>query len=1450
MAFAPDGRLFVGERIEGHIRIIDTNGQLLTTPFLTLDVPKDGNGNPVRHNSAGVRGFTFDPDYANNGYFYVFYMKQFPGGVRHNRVSRFTADPNDPNQALTGSELVLMELPFNNGGLGGSRLGSSGSHNGGAILFGGDGKLYFTTGDGWNNNGSYAAGDNVQSLSTYTGKMFRINKDGTIPTDNPFYHSTTGNYRAIYALGLRNPYSAAAHPLTGEIFIFDVGTVWGDTKDYIYRLDAADNYGHDGTGSGLGNIEQPWLRTGSRIISGGAFYYGAQFPEDFLGNLFVSGWGGDDIRKVVSASDPTISEFASDEVANNGPLYVQIGPDGSLYYLKSTYETNNGEIYKISYTGTNRVNTPAISPAGGEYIQSVAVAITTFTEGAAIYYTLDGGDPTQSSTLYTAPFYITQTGTLKARAYKAGLDPSSIISAPFTIQPGTAPQFTSSGVTEGVTGALYQYDADATGLPAPAYFLEESPAGMVIDEDSGLITWTPGSPGNYAVTVRAANGVNPDALQSFTIEVLDLRLAENPMDITNGLHYSYFEGQYPALPDYRVLEAKASGNVTGPDLSVRLRDDDFVLRFYGYLFVPENGDYTFYLDSEEGAVLYIGDTLLLNNDPNSGGGAAETSGSIGLQAGYHSISLEYYNRSAPPALNLSYAGPGLAKMPVPNSAFHRHIMAYGVQRRAPSVAYLNFPEVPNGPNPATLSATGAFDDLASLTPVPGILPYLVNSPLWSDGAEKYRWISVPGNGRITYRSEGPWDFPAGTVFIKHFEVGTEGRRLETRFIIVMEGGGIYGVTYRWREDYSDADLVGESGLVETVIFDGGKEQMWSYPSRAACVQCHNESVNYVLGVRTGQLNGDERYPATGVTDNQLRTWHHLGLFEAPIDESLIEQEEKWVAVDDVSASLERRAKSYLAANCAFCHNPDNSFLGADFDGRYETPLEEMNLYSAANNTLGTTGAQVVKPQDPHRSTLFRRLQTNDEGVRMPPVARDRVDQDAVEAVLKWIVSLDASTSTDVTDYLSRWRFDGNVDDGTGAATSAWRTGGVGSFQTGQLNQAADFDGTNDAVDLGGYDLSGEEMTITFWFRADDFGTSDARFISKADGSSDADHYWMVSTLNSTRLRFRLKTGGNTTTLSTNTGEIEAGTWYHVAAVYDGAQMRIYKNGAQITSTAKTGAINQNSGIPVSIGNQPASADGGARPFDGLLDDLRLYGRALTMEEIQTVHEAGAVTNENPEVEIAAPLGGSIFVESTSVEFSGTASDLEDGNVMSSAEWFSTRQPDQSFGTGPSFASSALPAGEQLIYVTVTDSEGAAGTSLRSLQVLTALQDWGMGFGLSGDDLLHFANSDGGIFNLLLERFFDGDPSSGLDDAGLSPVLISPGTGMEDVFGMRFRKAEGIDHVATFLYSPDMRDWQDASTLPGFQVVPAGVDLDGTPLYEMTVSAEGWEHLFLKMRVTE
>ena len=198
MTFAPDGRLFVAEQW-GTLRIIK-NGRLLGTPFLNISSRVDSDG------ERGLLGIAFDPNFSANNYVYVYYTQEATGATpAHNRIVRFTANGDG---AVLRSETLLLRL---------NNLSDRKNHNGGAIHFGKDGKLYAAVGEN-------ADPDNAQSLNNLLGKMLRINKDGTIPTDNPFYNKASGKNRAIWALGLRNPFSFGVQPGTGRIFINDVGS--------------------------------------------------------------------------------------------------------------------------------------------------------------------------------------------------------------------------------------------------------------------------------------------------------------------------------------------------------------------------------------------------------------------------------------------------------------------------------------------------------------------------------------------------------------------------------------------------------------------------------------------------------------------------------------------------------------------------------------------------------------------------------------------------------------------------------------------------------------------------------------------------------------------------------------------------------------------------------------------------------------------------------------------------------------------------------------------------------------------------------------------------------------------------------------------------------------------------------------------------------------------------
>lgn len=351
------------------------------------------------------------------------------------------------------------------------------------------------------------------------------------------------------------------------------------------------------------------------------------------------------------------------------------------------------------------------------------------------------------------------------------------------------------------------------------------------------------------------------------------------------------------------------------------------------------------------------------------------------------------------AAGLLFSGPRLDAAP-----------AYGLESRPATQPYLRMPRNEAGDIPQKLSETGAFKDVRRLIPADELIPYDLVVPFWSDHALKARWIAVPTGETVKFSLHGEWMFPAGTVLVKHFDLAIdethpeETRRLETRLIVRDEAGGIYGVTYKWRSDNSDADLLPAS-LTEDITVKtatGERVQPWYYPSGEDCRKCHTPNAGFVLGLKTRQLNRDLSY-RSNVTDNQLRAWNHAGLFDAPLPEHEIKDFPKLARLDDPTLSLEQRARSYLDANCAHCHRPGGTV--AEFDARFDTPLARQKLVGGpVLIDQGIDRARIVAPNDIWRSILFMRTNTT-EAFKMPPLARNTIDEPGMALLREWIESL-------------------------------------------------------------------------------------------------------------------------------------------------------------------------------------------------------------------------------------------------------------------------------------------------------------------------------------------------------------------------------------------------------------------------------------------------------------
>ena len=338
------------------------------------------------------------------------------------------------------------------------------------------------------------------------------------------------------------------------------------------------------------------------------------------------------------------------------------------------------------------------------------------------------------------------------------------------------------------------------------------------------------------------------------------------------------------------------------------------------------------------------------------------------------------------------------------------VNVFGLNERPESKAYLAMPEDARRVFPPLLSQTGAFADTSAAMPAAALIPYDLIVPFWSDHAEKSRWVSVPDNQKVKFAPTGEWKFPRGTVFVKTFSLATNElnpdslRRLETRLLVCDSAGGVYGVTYKWRADGSDADLLA-TNLTETIPIQtatGVRTQQWYYPSQADCLVCHTANAGYVLGVKTRQLNRELTYPS-GLTDNEIRAWNHLGLFDTNLTDAEIKDLPKLARLDDTTRSVETRARSYLDANCANCHRPGGTV--AYFDARYDTPLAQQRLVDGhVLIDQRIDGARVIAPNDLWRSILYMRANTT-EAFKMPPLARMTIDEHGMKLLRQWIESL-------------------------------------------------------------------------------------------------------------------------------------------------------------------------------------------------------------------------------------------------------------------------------------------------------------------------------------------------------------------------------------------------------------------------------------------------------------
>ncbi len=472
MLFLPDGRMLV-TLLPGSIKVLSPP-YTTVSPTSFLQLTNVGNVGYAGLQQ-GIFSIALDPDFATNHFYYIFYTMRTPN---RDRLSRFTANATLDGTNLS-TEVVLYQDPQD----------ANTEHHGGAIMFGNDGKLYFTTGE-------HFTASNAQDLTNPRGKVHRINPDGTIPTDNPFYDGAGPNVDSIWAYGLRNPYRASYDAPSGRMYIGDVGGNDPATaKEEIDLGQRGANYGwpnNEGACSGTCNPLYWYAHNGrDAAVTAGFVYHGSQFPSTYEGSFFFADYAQNWIKRLTFDATGKVNgvfNFEPLDGSADGPygdiVYLTEGPDGALYYLDLGYSDTSGtfgvsKIRRIRYLSNNLAPTAVLSgtPTNGPAPLSVTFssAGSMDPEGQPLTYSWefgDGGTSTAANPTHVYP---------AAGPYSVRLSVSdgvnTTVSTPLTISVGTLPTATILAPTDGATfvaGDVITFTGDANdavdgALPASAY---------------------------------------------------------------------------------------------------------------------------------------------------------------------------------------------------------------------------------------------------------------------------------------------------------------------------------------------------------------------------------------------------------------------------------------------------------------------------------------------------------------------------------------------------------------------------------------------------------------------------------------------------------------------------------------------------------------------------------------------------------------------------------------------------------------------------------------------------------------------------------------------------------------------------------------------------------------------------------------------------------------------
>ena len=1135
IAFLPDGRMLVAEE-PGTIRILSPPYlQADPTPFLQL-----ANVAQVTGANDGLTNLTVDPNFATNHYFYVTYTL---GNPVRTRISRFTANAAGTG-TVAGSELVLYQDP-----------GAAGiDHHGGAVTFGNDGKIYFTTGDEVSTPGD------AQLLTSPRGKIHRINPDGTVPTDNPFYDGNGPNVDSIWALGLRNPFRAFYDAPTGRLYVGDVGG-----NNYATAVEEID-LGARGANYAWPNCESscasppytnplysyPHNGRDAAVVSG-FVYHGNQFPSAYQGSFFFADYTQNWIKRLTFDANGNVNglfNFEPPDGSLDGPygdiVSLTEGTDGALYYVDIGYDDNTGQLTQSKIRRIRFVtagNQPPTAASSADTTSGPAPLAVNFSsagssdpEGQPLSYSWDFGDGTTSTAANPAHTY-TQAGRYTVRlTVSDGVNTD--IAAPLTITVGSPPTATILAPQDGLTfrgGDVISFSGSGTDaqdgtLPASAFtwnidFLHENHV----------------HPGTPLTGVKSG---------TFTIP-------------TTGHDFS--------------------GN-TRYRISLTVTDSDGLTNTQSVIIWPQKVNLTFdtapsgltlYLDGIAMTTPFVHDTLIGFNhtiearNQTSGGtaytfqswsdGGAQSHTVVVPAADASYLATFQSGTTGPPAPVAAYSfdeGSGTA---VADSSGHGNGGTIGNATWTSAGKFgsaLSF----NGSNArVTVANAPSLQLSSSLTLEAWVKPSTV-SAAWRD---------------VIYKGDDNY-------YLSATSAQSPG---------VPAGGGIFNGAYG--EAYGSSALAANAWSHLALTYDGATLRLYVNGTQVG-------STAETGAVRTStsplELGGDSLYGQyfSGAIDE-------VRLYATTLTQAQI-QSDMTTAIGGGTGSDTQppTAPSNLAATAGSSTQIDLSWTAATDDVGVTGYRVERCQGSGCSNfsQVGTSGSTTFGDTGLAAGTTYRyRVRAVDLVGNLGPYSN-----------VATATTQQGSGSTLVAAY--------GFSEGTGTSTAD--SSGAGNAGTlvnatwttaGKFGTAVSFNGTNARVSIADsaklHLTSG--MTLEAWVYPTAVSRAWRDVIYKGK-----DNYYLSATSSKASTA---PAGGATIGKVVDvygTKALPVNTWTHLAVTYDGAALRLFVNGTQVSSIAKTGTI-RTSTQALELGGDSIYG----QFFSGRIDEVRVFNAARTAAQVQS-----------------------------------------------------------------------------------------------------------------------------------------------------------------------------------------------------------------------------------------